>query len=694
MLYRYSRWDGTQQIETFLADDLMDKIAEEVLGDGDLRTALRRMLQQGAQFPSGRRISGLRDLLERLKNRRSQNLERYNLSGIFDELKERLDRIVDLERRALENRLEQAGGHPPQKGSAPAANPPSESPNASTSDGPTEQDGDMGGKMSEMLQRLAQRRLEQIEQLPPDVGGRIRDLREYDFMDPDARQEFDDLIKMLQQQVMQNYFRGLQQSLQSMTPEAMQEIREMVQDLNDLLQQRLRGEEPDFSGFMQKWGQFFPAGIEDVDQLAEYLQQQMAQMESLLKSMTQEMRQQLMQMMESLFNEPGLQAELAQLAASLSRLNPSGGDPGEYSFFGDEPLTLQEAMRMMGDMNSLDELERELIEAARSNDATRVDSDEVDRLLGEEARHMIEEMKRLTQALEEAGLIRRNGKEWELTPRAMRKIGERALRDVFGRIHSNQIGDHGLDRRGFGVERLDDTKPYEFGDPFDLDTERSLLNAVLREGHGTPIKLDLADFEIHRMETLAQCSTVIMLDMSYSMMHGGRFQAGRKVALALDSLIRSKFPKDNLYVVAFSYFVLTLRPQMLLDSYWIEYGGGTNFQEALSQARKTLAKHNTGTKQIIFITDGEPTTYGGGYGGGWGSRFGGSVHEETLREVVRCTKDNITINTFMMARERDLSDFVRLMARLNRGRAFFASPSRLGEYILLDYVRSKRKILR
>jgi uncharacterized protein with von Willebrand factor type A (vWA) domain len=177
-------------------------------------------------------------------------------------------------------------------------------------------------------------------------------------------------------------------------------------------------------------------------------------------------------------------------------------------------------------------------------------------------------------------------------------------------------------------------------------------------------------------------------------MHGGRFQAGRKVALALDSLIRSKFPKDNLYVVAFSYFVLTLRPEMLLDSYWIEYGGGTNFQEALRQARQTLAKHNTGTKQIIFITDGEPTTYSGWYGDGWGSRYGRSVHEETLREVVRCTKDNITINTFMMARERELSEFVRLIAKLNRGRAFFATPSRLGEYILLDYVSSKRRVLR
>jgi uncharacterized protein with von Willebrand factor type A (vWA) domain len=698
MLYRYSRWDGTQEIETFLADDLMGEISEEILGDGDLRTALRRMFERGAQFPSGRRVQGLRELMNRLKQRRSQNLERYNLGGILDDLKERLDRILDMERSAIERRMD--GERSPDDGTVPDSRqdgnqqPGEGETNGGEQGSPATGGGGGDPQMSEMLQRLAQRHLDKLDQLPPDVGGRIRDLREYDFMDPAARQEFDELMKMLQQQIMQQYFQGLQQGLQSMTPETMQQLREMVHDLNNLLEQRLRGERPDISDFMQKWGQFFPDGIQDVDQLAEYLQQQMAQMESLLNSMTPEMRQQLMETMDALFNEPGFQRELAELASNMAQLNPQRGDPGEYSFFGDEPVSLQEAMRLMGDMNSLDELERELIEAARSNDATRIDSDEVDRLLGEEARHMIEEMKRLTEALEEAGLIRKNGKDWELTPRAMRKVGERALRDVFGRLKASDIGDHGLDRRGFGVERLEETKVYEYGDALDIDTVKSVANAIRREGQGTPVRMKIDDFEVHRSEMLAQCSTVIMLDMSYSMMHGGRFQAGRKVALALDSLIRSKFPKDNLYVVAFSYFVLTLKPQMLLDSYWIEYGGGTNFQEALRQARQTLAKHNSGTKQIIFITDGEPTTYSGWYGDGWGSRHGGgSVHQETLREVVRCTKDNITINTFMMARERELSEFVRLIAKLNRGRAFFSTPSRLGEYILLDYVTSKRRIL-
>ena len=549
----------------------------------------------------------------------------------------------------------------------------------------------------EILEGMARKHLEQLDHLPPDVGGRIKELRDYDFMDPEARRQFEELLQMLQQQVMQSYFRGLQQGLQSLTPEGLRQLQEMVHDLNQLLEKHRRGEDTqgDFEDFMKKWGQFFPQGIENVDQLAEHMQQQIAQMESLLNSMTPEMRQQLEDMVDSIFQDSKLQWEMAQLAANLQRLAPMRGDPGDYSFAGDEPLSLQEAMKLMGDMNSIDELEREIMQSVRSNDASNIDADEIGRLLGEEARQMTEQMQQITRMLEEAGLIKRKGNDWELTPRALRKIGERALEDIFGKLKSSTFGEHGLEQSGVGIERLDETKPYIFGDQFLIDTQRSVMNALKREGGGTPVRIRLDDFEVYRTESLTQCSTVIMLDMSYSMMSGG-FQAGRKVALALDSLIRWQFPKDNLYVVAFSYFVLTLRPEMLLDSYWVEYGGGTNFQEALRQARLLLAKHKAGTKQIIMITDGQPTTFSnwsGDDGWGWGRRSP-RAYEETLREVVRCTKDDITINLFMMERQREPSEFVARMARLNRGRAFYAAPSRLGEYILLDYVNNKRKIVR
>ncbi|MBI4283813.1 MAG: hypothetical protein HY663_05020 [Chloroflexi bacterium] len=471
----------------------------------------------------------------------------------------------------------------------------------------------------------------------------------------------------------------------------------MVRDLNELLSQRLRGEEPDFQNFMNKWGQFFPQGIENIDQLAEHLQRQMAQMESLLKSMAPEMRKQLENTMDTLLRDNRLRWDLFQLAANLGKLLPRDVTPEPFPFAGDEPLTMREALNLMGQMNSIDGLEQQVLQAISENNASDINSDEIGRLLGEEARLMTRELQQFTRMLEEAGLINRKGKSWELTPRAIRKIGERALQDIFGKLKSSAFGNHNLERGGTGNELLEETKPYTDGDPFLIDSQKTVMNAVKCHGMGTPVQIGKEDFEVYRTRALTQCSTVIMLDMSYSMMMSGYFMAGRKVALALDTLIRSKFPRDNLYVVAFSYFVLTLKPQMLLDSYWVEYGGGTNFEEALRQARFILAKHKVGTKQIILISDGQPTTYSNWFGLDDGKEFGYSLSsdslKETLREVFRCTKDHITINTFMMERNRYLSDFVRLMTKMNHGRVFFTTPNRLGEYILVDYMRNKRQFI-
>jgi len=550
-----------------------------------------------------------------------------------------------------------------------------------------------------MLENLSKRRLQQLDQLPPDAAGQIQQLRDYDFLSPDARQQFNDLLKELQQQILQQYFRGFQQGLQSLTPEGLKDIRDMLRDLNRLLEGK-----GDFDEFMRKWGKNFPPGMESPEQLADYLQKQMAAMESLLNSMTPEMRKELEDLMGNIFQDAELQSELTRLAANMQRMFPGeGGD--EFDFGGDEPVTLQEAMRLMGDMHGLDELEQELLQAIKSNDVSDIDTDEIGRLVGEEARALADQLQQLTKMLEEAGLIRRKGKDWELTPRATRKIGEKALQDIFGRIDNSLLGNHDLIRRGYGAERLDETKRYTFGDPFELDANRTLMNGLFREACGragilpadasageTPappgrLHLTMDDFEIYRTTAVTRCSTVIMLDMSYSMMMAGRFEAGRRVALALDSLIRNKFPRDWLRVVAFSYFVLTLEPRMLLDSYWVEYGGGTNFQEALRQARVLLERQKGGTRQIVMITDGEPNTYSYWSGGGNGR----GAMAETLREVTRCTREGIVINTFMMAQEPSSTHFVRLMAKVNRGRAFFSSPRHLGAYVLLDYVSNKRR---
>ncbi|MBM3945907.1 MAG: VWA domain-containing protein [SAR202 cluster bacterium] len=675
MVHRYSRWDGTQHVDLITSADAMERIADELLDDGDLRTALRRMLQRGFQTPDGRRMMGLQELLERLRAARSRNLQRYNLEPMLDDIKARLDGIVNAERQALQQRLRDrpsasAGQDAPPSGDGQPDGQGQEggAPTGQAQSGQNPQ----GHAVRQAMQDLMRRRMERLSQLPPDVGGRIQQLREYDFVDPGARQQFEELMQMLQQQVMQSYFQGLQRGIQSMTPEALRQVQQMVRDLNRMLQQRQRGEQPDFQGFMQQWGQMFPQGINSLDDLIQHLRGQMAAMESLVRSMSPEQRQQLDSMMQALLQDHGLRADLAQLAANLGRLMPQRGASGDFDFTGDEPLTLQEALRLMGELNSMDGLERQLLQAFRNNDASRLDADEIGRLLGEEARQTAEQLQRFTRMLEEAGLLQRDGDEWALTAKALRKIGERALQDIFGKLREGMFGAHNLDKRGVGVELLDETRPFQFGDAFSVDVQKSVMNAVVRGGQHTPVKLDIRDFEVQQTGARTECSTVIALDMSYSMMMNGCFQAARKVALALDTLIRSKFPRDNLYVVAFSYFVLTLKAQMLLNSHWVEYGGGTNVQEGLRQSRRILRKHKLGTKQVILITDAQPTTYtrDDGQVVGWGRyRPTPDVLAATLREVAQCTKENITINTFMMApADRTLTEFVRMMAKLNNGR--------------------------
>ncbi|HLY68004.1 MAG TPA: VWA domain-containing protein, partial [Chloroflexota bacterium] len=562
-----------------------------------------------------------------------------------------------------------------------------------------ESSGDDQEQLRRMLESLAKRHLDQLEQLPEGAGGRMRALRDYDFMDPGARQQFEDLLSELKQQILDNYFQGIKQSLGAMTPEMMGQLQQMVRDLNQLLEQHRRGDDSGFQQFMDKWGQFFPDGIEDVDQLAQHLQQSMAQMQSLLDSMTPEMRQELDRMLEGLFQDGDFQRDLARLMGNMDRLFPDEhGEP--LPFAGDDPLTLQEALRLMNDMKGLDELEQELTEAVRTNDSSRLDTDEIGRLMGEEAQRWAQELQDFTRMLEEAGLIRRKGKEWVLTPRAMRKIGERALEDIFGRIDRGLAGEHTLSRYGWGVERLDETKRYAFGDAFALDAHGSVMNALRREassgyqvdggGSASPGKVRLTqdDFEVHRASSIDQCSTVIMLDMSYSMLWRGRFEAGRKVALALDSLIRSKFPRDTLHVVAFSYFVLPLEPHQLLDDHWID-PRGTDFPEALRQARAILGKRKGGTKQVIMITDGEPHANSAGWNvGAWSMR---EAMEDTLREVQRCSREGITVNTFMLDSEPVMTRFVRTLTKINQGRVFFADPSQLGEYVIVDYVKNRRR---
>lgn len=727
MWYEYSRWDGTQDVSPFSAEDLIDALADDLITDGDLRSALQRIFRWGAQNQNGDRMRGLQDLLEQLRERKQQQLNQYRLDSIMEDLKKRLEQVVKTEREGIQKRLEQSNplGRSPnqsqpdgqqggeqsgQNQSARSQQPssPGESPAqsgaqqssepSSSSETSSGQNGGMSAEQERNLRRLlesmAKRKLQYLDNLPPDFAGGVKALTEYEFMDPEAQRQFQELLKMLEQQILGSRFEGLKQQIQNLSPQDLQRLREMIRDLNQMLQEKLRGGNPDFQEFMNKHGGFFPPDVQSLDDLIEHLQRSMAQMQSLLDSMSPEMRQQLQQLMDDLLRDDRLKWDMAQLAANLDRLLPGRQFRSRYPFRGDESLTFEEAMELMKQLQDIDQLERQLKRAHGSQGLEDVDPDEVERLLGPEARRSLEQLKQLMKILEDAGYIQKTDRGYELSARGIRRIGQKALQDIFGKLKRDAFGNHPVDVRGYGGERTHDSKPYEFGDTFHLDLEHTMMNSLVREGAGVPLRLQPDDFEVYRTELSTASSTVLMVDMSRSMILRGCFQAAKKVAAALDSLIRGQFPRDNLYFVVFSDYAHELKPEELPSVEWDESVYGTNMHHAFMLARHLLARHKGTNKQIIMITDGEPTAHLEGVRAIFSYPPSYRTIAETLKEVGRCTRDQIVINTFMLERGHYLIDFVNQMTRINRGRAFFSTPDRLGEYILVDYVASKRKIVK
>jgi uncharacterized protein with von Willebrand factor type A (vWA) domain len=666
MLYRYSRWDGSQEIDPFSADDLMDGLADDLMDIGDLRSALQRMFRWGHEDPSGEHQPGLQDILDRLRSRRQEELSRYDLDSMMEDIQQRLEEVVQTERQGIQRRLDQA--------SAPDADGQQPDPS-----------------LRQMLEKIAGQKQQALDRLPPDPAGQIKSLSNYDFMDQVARQKFDDLMKMLQQQMLGNQFEGLKQSIQSMTPQDLQAMREMVRDLNRMLQEKMQGGNPDFQGFMEKHGRFFPPGINSLEELVDHMQRRAAQMQSMLKSMTPQMRQNLQQMMNDLLKDDRLKWDMMQLAANLERLQPMDQMKHRYPFSGDESLTMEEAMQLMERLQQMDGMERQLKGAQTAEDLQKVDGEKLEGLLGPEAADQLEKLRQMMKLLEDEGYLEKRGDRYELTAKAIRRIGQKALRDIFGRLKKDAFGKHETEFRGTGGERSEETKAYQFGDPFLVNLEETLMNSLVREGAGTPVRIQPEDFSVYRTEQLTESSIVLMVDMSRSMLLRGCFSAAKKVTLALNSLIKSQFPNDNLYIVLFSEYAREVRPELLPELSWDEEVYGTNLQHALMVGRKLLGRHKMGSRQIIVITDGEPTAHLEGDVAQFAYPPTPRTVVETLKEVQRCTRDRIVINTFMLERSRPLVEFVNQMSKINKGRAFFCPPERLGEYVLVDYVSSKRR---
>jgi len=728
--FRYSQWDGTQDVPALDADEVLQSLSDDLLSFGDLQQALRNMMQRGIRTPDGDRTDGLRDLLQQLRQQRRQQLERFDLSSVFDDIQQQLDEILDMERDTLDDRLDEVGPRPeapsqslpdgsPSEAMSGAQSPPTSSPlPPSAGEMPQAEGGspdsgltdDEMERLKEALRQRLERKQEQIESLPEDAAGQMKDLQEYEFENEEARQKYEELLEQLKQAMMNRFFNDMNQMMSDMSPEDMDQMREMMQDLNEMLERQRRGEDPRFDEFMDKWGDMFGDDPpQSLDELVEQMQRQAAQMQNLMSSLPGEMRQQLNDMMQQLMGEMGMEQELSQLAQNLEALYPMRDLLNQYPFRGQEEIDLQAAMSLMGDMQQLDELERALERVQYGGNIDDIDPDQLEELMGEEAREILEQLKQLLELLEEAGYLEKKGNAWELTPRGNRRIGEKALAEIYANLKRQNFGKHNVPETGRYGDRADDSKLYEFGDPFHLNLKETISNAILRtstdsplpplggdaEGRGGrfPINLSPDDFEVYRSETLTQTATVVMLDLSWSMALRGSFQAAKKVAMALNNLIRMQYPRDSLYLVGFSAYARELKADQLPYVRWDETVLGTNMHHALLIAQQLLAKHKLGTRQVIMITDGEPTAHleqGRSYFAYPPSPI---TIRETLKEVRHCTKKDIVINVFMLDRSYYLKEFVDRVARINGGRVFYSQPDELGEYVLHDFVTHRRKTL-
>ena len=658
--FTYSRWDGTQKGFDLDAESVFDGLTDDLLYHGDVNSALRRMMQEGFRDRNGERLQGLREIMDRLRRERQERLDRSDLGGVYSEIADELNDIVDEERHAIEN---------------------------------ARRDADNSGdeRRAQNARQTAEDRTFRLDMLPDDLASKVRELQAYDFESAEARRRFEELIDKLRQQLMQQTVDQMSGSIQNMSPEDMQRMKDMLAGLNDMLDKNQRGEDPGFEQFMENFGDFFPENPETLEQLLEIIAQRMAAMQAMMNSMTPGQRAQLQQLSDQLMEDMDLRWQMGQLGQNMRSMFPEMGWNRSYDFEGQEPMGFAQAMQTMQELGELDQLENLLRNATNPGALAEADMDRVRDLMGDDAARSLERLAELAKMLEQAGLIQNKEGRLELTPKGMRKIGSNALRELFSKLTKDKMGQHQMDHHGQGHERTYETKQYEYGDPFNLDLNRTIRNALRRNGGGTPVHLSPEDFEIERTEHLTKSATVLLLDLSMSMPMRDNFLPAKKVAMALHSLITSQFPRDYMGLVGFGEVARVLTPEQLPEVSW-DFAYGTNMQHALMLARRLLSRQ-TGTKQIIMITDGEPTAHITASGQPY-FNYPPTLEtvEATLREVVRCTKDNIRINTFMLDADRSLKSFIERLTAINRGRAFFTTPETLGDYVLVDFIENKKRM--
>lgn len=530
-----------------------------------------------------------------------------------------------------------------------------------------------------------------LDALPSDTARAVRELAGYDWRSAAARRTFEELRDLLRREVLDSRFRGMRDALANPDPAAMEQVRQMMSDLNDMLDRDARGEhtQDDFDQFMRKYGDMFPENPRNLDELVDQLARRAAAAQRLLASLTPEQREELAGLIDHTLEQAGLAEQMSRLGDALHARRPdlAWGTPERVS--GERPTEMGDAVTALQELADLGDLESALRQdypGARLDD---VDEEAVRRALGRSAVDDLASLRQVERELEAQGYLRRNRGKLELTPKAVRRLGETALRRVFSSLESGRRGDHDQRDAGTAGEPTGSTRQWRFGDEQPIDVVRTVVNGV-RRGGGAPVALSVDDFEVVETERRSAAAVCLLVDLSYSMALRGTWAAAKQTALALQALAASKFPQDAVQIIGFSNYARVLRPDELAGLEW-DTVQGTNLHHALLIAGRHLDRHPDFEPVVLVVTDGEPTAHLMRNGA---PRFEWPPSQETLTltlaEVDKMTRRRATINVFMLAADDRLREFVDEVARRNGGRVFSAGADRLGEYVVSDFLRARR----
>jgi uncharacterized protein with von Willebrand factor type A (vWA) domain len=648
--YRYGRWRGGPDplAPPYDLGNAIDEIGDSVLAGSGVREALRELLRRGAEGRPG--LDELRrSVRERLRKARTAG----RMDGTLEEVRELLDRAVEAERRELFPDPDDAA-------------------------------------------RLAEG---ELDALPEDTAGAVRALKDWQWRSEEARQAYDQIQDLLRREVLDSSFASMKQALQNAGEQDMQAIKDMVADLSQLVDAHNRGEDTDerFADFMEKHGQFFPDDPQSVEELIDSLARRAAAQERMMAGLSPEQRAELGDLMAQTMEDMGLASEMAHLGDALRQARPDlpWGRRGQVPD-GEQALGMGDATSAVAELADLEALSNQLSQGYAGASLADIDEELLERALGRPAVDDLAALRQMEQELERQGFLNRSGGKLELSPKAVRRLGATALKRVFTQLDAAGRGDHDVADAGSAGELTGSSREWRFGDEQPLDVVRTVKNAVLRTAgeprseHQRRVRIAVEDFEVVETERRTGAAVALLVDLSYSMALRGTWGAAKSTAMALHSLVTTRFPQDAIEIIGFASTAQVLAPSTLAELS-VDTLQGTNLQHGLMLARRFLARHHDAEPVVLVVTDGEPTAHLEDDGTPF---FCWPPMPETIArtvaEVERVARSGATINVFALDPDPGLVHFVHDLTERAGGRVFTPDSDRLGEFVVADYLRTRR----